>query len=148
MARTPKMYGLQGDKEFRKMISVLDSKFDDLKEFHQDLADIVMARALTRVPHRSGKLKETIRASGTKTAGRVRAGFKRVPYAGPVHFGWATRPNLSQGWRGGPIMPNPFLYEALDDRRDEVIQAYFDKVDELAQMSFSERRAYDNRRRR
>ena len=131
MARTPKMYGLQGDKEFRKMISVLDSKFDDLKEFHQDLADIVMARALTRVPHRSGKLKDTIRASGTKTAGRVRAGFKRVPYAGPVHFGWATRPDFNKGWQGGPILPNPFLYDALDERHNEVFETYFKGVKKI-----------------
>ena len=148
MAKPPKMYIMQGDKEFKRMLSALDAKFDDLKEFHLDLAELVMARALSRAPVRTGRLRETIRASGTKTAGRVRAGFKRVPYAGPVHFGWATRPNLARGQIGGPIMPNPFLYEALDERRNEVIQAYFDKVDELTKMSAMERREYDNRRRR
>jgi len=148
MAKQPKMYTMQGDKEFKRMLSALDAKFDDLKKFHLDLAELVMARALSRAPVRTGRLRETIRASGTKTAGRVRAGFKRVPYAGPVHFGWATRPNLARGQIGGPIMPNPFLYEALDERRNEVIQAYFDKVDELTKMSAMERREYDNRRRR
>ena len=132
MAKPPKMYTLQGDREFKRQLSILDAKFDDLKEFHQDLAELVMARALTRVPVRSGRLRETIRAAGTKTAGRVRAGFKRVPYAGPVHFGWATRPNPSRGIRGGPITPNPFLYEALDDRRAQILAAYRKKVDEYA----------------
>lgn len=132
MAKPPKMYTLQGDRELKRQLSVLDAKFDDLKIFHQDLAELVMARALTRVPVRSGRLRETIRASGTKTAGRVRAGFKRVPYAGPVHFGWATRPNASRGIRGGPITPNPFLYEALDERRAQVLAAYRKKVNEYA----------------
>ena len=37
-----------------------------------------------------------------------------MPYAGPMHFGWRAR----------AIDPNPFLYDALDERRDEVVAAY------------------------
>ena len=122
---------IEGAKELRRRLSVLDAGFDDLKQLHEDLAQMVADTAANRAPVRTGNLRDTIRASGTKTAGRVRAGFKRVPYAGPVHFGWNTRPDSSKGWRGGPIAPNPFLYDALDERRGEVLNAYFQGVKKI-----------------
>ena len=42
------------------------------------------------------------------------AGRKAVPYAGPIHFGWPAR----------NIEPQPFLYDALDDKADEVAHLY------------------------
>ena len=121
----------QGMRELRKNLSMLDDDFEDLKELHLDLAEMVAERAASLAPVRTGRLRQTIRASGTKTGGRVRAGFKRVPYAGPVHFGWATRPDAAKGWRGGPIHPNPFLYDALDQRRNQVFNAYFQGVKKI-----------------
>tara|TARA_R100001594_G_scaffold150381_1_gene211330 strand:+ start:2697 stop:3047 length:351 start_codon:yes stop_codon:yes gene_type:complete len=110
---------------------MLDKEFDDLKGLHQDLAEIVMDRALALAPYRTGRLKQTIRASGTQTAGRVRAGFKRRPYIPAVHFGWATRPDAAKGWRGGPIHPNPFLYDALDERHNQVFETYFEGIKKI-----------------
>ena len=118
-------------RELRKNLSMLDDDFEDLKELHLDLAEMVAERAASLAPVLTGRLRQTIRASGTKTGGRVRAGFKRVPYAGPVHFGWATRPDAAKGWRGGPIHPNPFLYDALDQRRNQVFNAYFQGVKKI-----------------
>ena len=123
---------IEGAKELRRRLSVLDAGFDDLKQLHEDLAQMVADTAANRAPVRTGNLRETIRASGTKTAGRVRAGFKsKAPYAFPIHFGWATRPDANKGWRGGPISPNPFLYDALDERRGEVLNAYFQGVKKI-----------------
>jgi hypothetical protein len=123
---------IEGAKELRRRLSVLDAGFDDLKQLHEDLAKMVADTAANRAPVRTGNLRETIRASGTKTAGRVRAGFKsKAPYAFPIHFGWATRPDANKGWRGGPISPNPFLYDALDERRGEVLNAYFQGVKKI-----------------
>lgn len=131
MAQKPLSVKALGMRELRKNLSMLDDDFEDLKELHLDLAKMVADRAEALAPVRTGRLKETIRASGTKTAGRVRAGFKRVPYAGPVHFGWPTRPNDAKGWLGGPIEPNPFLYDALDQRYNKVFEAYFRGVKEI-----------------
>lgn len=86
----------------------------ELKDVHLDGAKIVEKRARQIVPRRTGALADTLRSSGTMKGARVRAGFARVPYAGPIHFGWARR-NIS---------PQPFLYDALDDRRREVLDAY------------------------
>ena len=51
-----------------------------------------------------------------------KVGKKKVPYAGPIHFGWGRR----------NIHPQPFLYEALDKRRDEVLDAFALNVQKLA----------------
>jgi len=78
-------------------------------------------------------LAGSIRTTGTKTGGYVRAGSRKaVPYAGPVHFGWPTRPNPAKGWRGGPIRPNPFLYDALDARREQVQDMFYKGITKVA----------------
>jgi hypothetical protein len=95
----------------------------DLKTLHGDAAKIVEQDALGRAPVRTGKLRQSLRSSGTQRAGVVRAGFASVPYAGPIHFGWAKR----------NIRPQPFLYDAKDARRDEVVQSLEQGIDALIQ---------------
>ena len=94
---------------------------EDLKTLNLTVATMVSERAKDIVPRRTGNLADTIRPAGTKTAGRVRAGFKRVPYAGVIHFGHPAR----------GIQPQPFLYDALDQRRGEVFDAYFKGVKKI-----------------
>ena len=94
----------EGMRELRKKLRRMDNGMDNLKGLHLDLAEIVANRAEALAPVRTGRLKQSIRPSGTQTAGRVRAGYKRVPWTGPVHFGWATRPDAAKGWRGGPTL--------------------------------------------
>tara|TARA_Y100001970_G_C13816930_1_gene642862 strand:+ start:252 stop:698 length:447 start_codon:yes stop_codon:yes gene_type:complete len=148
MAKKEKLYEVVGDRQFQRQLKRLDTLVDDLKEFHTDLGELVMREALTRVPVRSGDLRDTVRSSGTKTRATVRAGYKAVPYAGPVHWGWPTRPAPFMGWRGGPIRPNPFLYDALDDRRDEVIRAYEDKIEDLTKFGMVPSTMWEGGRRR
>jgi len=110
----------------RQLKRMDDGTKKELKRVYIQSANIVYRNALPRVPVRSGKLKSSLRVSGTTRAGSVRAGGKRsAPYAGPIHFGWPNRPNLQKSWYGGPIRPNPFLYSALDARRDAVEHAFF-----------------------
>ena len=90
----------------------------ELKEGNKALGEIVGDRARQLVPVRSGALQKTIKAAQAAGGAKVNAGTpsltSKVPYAGPIHFGWRDR----------DITPNPFLYDALDDRRDEVVAAY------------------------
>lgn len=93
----------------------------ELVKVHAGAADLVYRTALPRVPVRSGNLKNSLRPAATARYGAVRVGGKRsAPYAGPIHFGWPNRPNVLKEWYGGPIRPNPFLYDAFDRRREEV----------------------------
>lgn len=81
-------------------------------------ATVVSKRGKQTVPKRTGQLMRSVRpGANAKLGGFVRAGNRKaVPYAKVIHFGWAKR----------GIRPQPFLYEALDDRRNEVV-AEFDK---------------------
>jgi hypothetical protein len=110
-----------GVKELRRELRRMGDDLEDLKALNLDVATLVSDRAKDIVPRRTGNLADTIRPAGTKTAGRVRAGFKRVPYAGVIHFGFPAR----------RIQPQPFLYDALDQRRGEVFDAYFKGVKKI-----------------
>lgn len=79
-----------------------------------DAARVVATHAKTRAPSRTGRLRDSIRPGATQRGATVRAGSSRVPYAGPIHFGWRQR----------NIRPQPFLYDALDHRRADVIDVF------------------------
>jgi HK97 gp10 family phage protein len=113
---------LEGQAQFRRQLRLLSDGTEDLKEAHTDAAKLVENEARPNVPVRSGALQGSLRSSGTKTRGVVRVGFARVPYAGVVHFGWPAR----------NIAPQPFIYDALDHRRADVIDVYHDRVNEIS----------------
>jgi hypothetical protein len=111
---------VEGAKELRRAINKAKDQDlkDRLKKANRDAAEIVATQARVEVPKRSGDLAASIRAGGGVTAGVVRAGKKAVPYAGPIHFGWAAR----------NIAPQPFLYRAADKRVGEVAETYLAQV--------------------
>ena len=123
---------VEGARETRRAFREIGDDMSDLRELHKRLADDVAGTAKTKVPVRSGRLQRSIRGSGTKTAARVRAGNNRksgptsVLYSGPIHFGWGAR----------GIRPQPFMYEALDDRRQEVVDTYNRQVREIIRKAF------------
>lgn len=113
---------VEGAKQLRKALEAMgDEAVAELKAVNLEAAEIVAKAARPLVPRKTGALEATVRASGTKTRGAVRAGKKKVPYAGVIHFGWPDR----------NITPQPFLYDAIDRRRDEVIAAYEKNVQNL-----------------
>ena len=150
MGRSKPGVRVVGLRQFQKQLTALgDDAVDELKRAHLEAAKIVEGEAKRIVPrhgstsvisgtpywrtppHASGNMANTIRSAGQRRGGYVRAGRKSVPYAGPVHFGWPSRPNPAKGWQGGPIRPNPFLYDALDKRREEVANAFARYIDDI-----------------
>jgi len=97
----------------------------ELKEGNKALGEIVAERARQIVPVRTGALQKTIKATKSAGGARVNAGTpsltSKVPYAGPIHWGWPARSIESQ----------PFLSDALDEVKDEVIEAYNDMISDL-----------------
>ena len=100
-------------KEIRKTEDVELKK--SLRLANKEAAQVVADQAKVEVPRRSGRLARSIGTQASQTSAFVKAGTAaRVPYAGPIHFGWPKR----------NIRPQPFLYEALDKRIGEVRRAY------------------------
>ena len=58
--------------------------------------------------------KEVIKPPKLPESFEKAGGGKEVPYAGPIHFGWPAR----------RIKPQPFFYDAIDGRRDEIKDRY------------------------
>lgn len=106
---------------------------DELKRAHLESAELVADAARPLVPKRSGDLLGSLRHGASARSGRVSSGKKLVPYAGPIHFGWTRR----------GIRPQPFLYDALDRRRDEVLDTFLERAqaiaDRIAEETNSER---------
>lgn len=106
---------IEGLTELRVKMRALDKAArKELNVIAKAAAVPVATEAARRVPKLTGRLAASIRAAGTQKGAKVRAGRSAVPYAGPIHFGWPAR----------NIRPQPFLYDALDDRRNEVLEAY------------------------
>jgi len=115
---------IEGITKIQRQIREFDANAqDDLKVIHLENAKIVAAVAGRLVPYKTGKLAESVRAGALKNSGVVRAGFaKKDPvYAGPIHFGWPKR----------RITPNPFIYDAIDQRKQEIIDNYVKAIDNL-----------------
>lgn len=115
-------YKVTGLREVRKALKQYgDETKTALKPANLEAAKIVAEKSKYFVPVRTGTLESTIRAIATVKSGKVRVGNAKVEYAGPIHFGWPSR----------LIKPQPFIYDALDDRIHEVISVYNAAIDEL-----------------
>jgi|TARA_R110000744_G_scaffold13600_4_gene39450 hypothetical protein len=101
-------------KVLRQMKQIDPDLVAQIKAANRDIADDVVTTARTLSPKETGTLAGSLRPGATNRTGIVRAGSRKVPWAGPIHFGWRAR----------NIKPNPFLYDAFDERRDDVEDRY------------------------
>jgi len=116
-----------GVRELRQALRNLPPDFKvELKTLHAQAAKPVEREAARRAPSVTGRLRASIRSSGTQRSGVVRAGKKAVPYAGPIHFGWPAR----------NIRPQPFLTDALRTEQDKVVDIMFRGLDRLISRAF------------
>lgn len=64
---------------------------DDLKDVFAAVAAEAAATALDFTPKKSGALRASIRGNRAKDRAVVTFGKARVPYAGPIFYGWPKR---------------------------------------------------------
>ena len=105
---------VQGLRELQRSLRRLQADTADLKTANATAAATVAAAAQLRAPRRTGRLAASVR--GNRAAGRaqVRGGGARVPYAGPVHYGWPAR----------GIEPQPFVIDAAQATEHVWLPAY------------------------
>jgi hypothetical protein len=112
---------LDGGRQLRAGLADVEGGIDELKAAHAEAAGIAAEASAALAPKRSGNLARTIRAAGTKTAGIIRAGTKRVPYAPPIHWGWAAR-NITGSF---------FLSDGATSSEGRWIRVYEDHLNQL-----------------
>lgn len=120
MAGAPRVQ-VTGAKELRKALRHMGADLKDMQRTNKAAAKVVADRGREIAPRETGALAGSTRATASQREGAVLAGSRSVPYAGPIHFGW-PRHNIE---------PNPFLYDAADQRGDEVRDVYERRVSEL-----------------
>jgi hypothetical protein len=120
MAETPGIR-VDGARQLRRSMRRAGLDLEDLKATHARIAGMVATTGKSYAPRRSGRLAASIRPSGTKTAAIVRAGYARVPYAHPIHWGWPRR----------GIRANPWLSRAAQSSEPAWLAIYTREVDRI-----------------
>lgn len=82
-----------------------------------------LVAAAAKPKSRSSRVQRTGRVTASKGVARVLFGTPATPWAGPSHFGHGT-PGAPRP-QGGYMIANPFLYDAADQRREQVIDLYY-----------------------
>lgn len=103
------------------LLAALDDAAEEAtdRDVNKAAANVVLVAAKPKAPVASGKLKGSGKASATQSIGKVRFGGPGIPWAGPAIFG-APPPRK----QGGFNRPNPFVFEAGDERADAVAEVY------------------------
>lgn len=112
---------LDGGRELRAGLANVEGGLADLKAAHLEAAQIAAKASAALAPSVSGQLRRTIRAAGTNRAGIIRAGTKRVPYAAPIHWGWARR-NIAGAF---------YLSDGAQNSEGRWIRVYQDHLEQL-----------------
>lgn len=123
---------VEGGAQLRRTLRRAGSDLKDLKEANAKAANIAAVASAALAPKRSGRLAQTIRSSGTNTAGIIRAGTARVPYANAVHWGRKRWPNskTSPG-RRSVVRPQPFLSEGATNSEGRWLPVYQNELEDI-----------------
>lgn len=128
-------------REFRRKFRDAGESLQKMKEIHAKAAEIAAHGAEVHVPvgdGRSGKpgrLKNSIRYSGTQRAAIIRAGSKRIPYAPAIHWGRWMWPNVDttsekRGQFEAFIYPRLFLSYGAKETESNWLKYYMKFLDE------------------
>lgn len=112
---------VEGGPQLRRTLKAAGDDLKDLKSAHMDVAAAVVPRARALAPKASGALSSSIRPGATARAAIIRAGSKRVAYAGVQEWGWGRRNISSQ----------PFLSPAARETESTWVGIYHQRVDEI-----------------
>lgn len=94
----------------------------ELREANKSAAAVVVDAALPNVPVLTGRLRRSVRATGSQRGASVKAGNVGVPYAAAIHWGRK---------RGGVIKARPFLWNAAEASQHRVLSVFDRAMDRL-----------------
>lgn len=116
---------IEGLAKFHRELKQFDPALPkELKQISKSAADLVADTSRINVPVREGTLQRAIKAAATAKGAEVRV---KLIYAPPIHFGWP----------GHNIEPQPFVYDAVDERADEVYAKFEQGLAELLARTFT-----------
>ena len=96
---------VEGLQQTVRALEKVGVSIDDLKDAFSALAKEGAAKAKSYAPARTGHLAASIRGNRAKNKAVITAGRSKVPYAGPINYGWPSH----------GIKANPFMQRASED---------------------------------
>lgn len=127
--RTAGTVQVDGAAKLRRTLKAAGEGIQELKAAHKEAAEIAARASASLTPVRSGKLRRSIRSSGTNTAGILRAGSKAVPYANAIHWGRTWWPNKAKARNKAPFMGHPFLSNGARNSEGRWLPVYERAID-------------------
>jgi HK97 gp10 family phage protein len=119
---------VEGMADLQIAFKAIGVPVDAIKAANRESGQAVVKEARNQSPVRSGALRKSIRIANVSTNVKIRAGFKKIPYANPIHWGWFYD---RESFIYKNIKPNPFMARALGYTRDEVIKTYTEQMAKL-----------------
>lgn len=101
---------IEGLNRLVRSLQAAGVEIGDLKAAFSRISTQAADLAARYAPRNSGKLRASIRGDKAKNKATVRAGGRKVPYAGAINYGW-QRHNIA---------PQRFMQKADDAIRPEV----------------------------
>jgi hypothetical protein len=112
---------VEGLRELNRSLSKAGADAEDMKDLNASIAKLVADTGRGRAPVVTGALAASVKGNRAKGKAVVKAGGARIPYAGPIHWGWPRR----------NIAGSLFLSDAVDDNHDQIIEMFEDGVDKV-----------------
>lgn len=113
---------VEGLRELQAALRKIQGIDGELAEAHRRASMLAAKAAGRQAPvGETGRLFSSIRARPTKTMGRITLGSQGVPYAGPIHFGWAKR----------NIKPNKFAYRGIAIEQRDILREYINDTNRI-----------------
>jgi len=91
-------YKVEGLTKVVRALKQFGLEVNDLKDAFAAIAAEGAQKAAAYAPRRSGRLAGDIRGNRAQSKASVIAGRARIPYAGPINYGWGR---LNASWKTG-----------------------------------------------
>jgi len=122
---------VSGLREFQRALKQMDGESQkQLRVVLNQAAETVAAGAARRVPTRSGKARQSLRAQSSQREDRVMGGSKKVPYYAWLDFGGRIGRNKAQ--RRPFVKAGRYMYPTFAANRDTIYTALQKGLADLA----------------
>jgi len=99
----------------------------EMKAVTKAAAEKVLPHAKKRVPVQTGRLRDSLKAEGTRRYARIKAGTaKKVPYARAIHSGRYI-PSTGQRTKG-----TPFIRKAIPEAFPQIVDEFVKGMNRIA----------------
>jgi hypothetical protein len=122
---------VEGLRTFTRALKDVDRELPKaVRLANNRVATIVVDAARPEVPVKSGRAKATLKAKSTRTAVRVQAGSKRVPYYGWLDFGGKT--GIDRSVSRPFYTAGRYIYPSYSANGDQVVGVMVEEYSAIA----------------